>query len=192
MKKDRRMRPVGRSGGAMKLIVKVDPKRSNDPAKHVTRVLRGVGAGGRVDEVFPGLRSGSSAGLVAVTLRDAPNTTARRATLKALRDDKAISYVNTPKARHPVRSINAGMSISAGTVGPVMEREGRMTGTKKALKKKAAKRSMVQKRTAKKASLHTRAARDPYVGPSSKRIEQSLDKGTTVSLAKFRGIIDWS
>lgn len=85
----------------MKLIIKVDPKRSKDPAKHVSKVLRGAGEGGRVEEVFPGLRRGSSAGLVAVTLPDAPDTKARRATLKALRDDKAISYVDTPKTRRP-------------------------------------------------------------------------------------------
>jgi hypothetical protein len=83
----------------VKLIVKVDPKRSKDPAKHVSKVLRGAGERGRVEEVFPGLRSGSSAGLVAVTLPDAPDKKARRAALKALRDDAAISYVDTPKTR---------------------------------------------------------------------------------------------
>jgi hypothetical protein len=86
----------------VKLIVKVDPKRSTNPAKHVTKLLRGTGQRGRVEEVFPGLRSGSSAGLVAVTLPDAPDTKGRRATLKALRDDEAISYVNTPKTRRPL------------------------------------------------------------------------------------------
>lgn len=85
----------------MKLIVKVDLKRSNDPAKHVSNVLRGAGEGGRVEEVFPGLRSGSSAGLVTVMLADAPDTKTRRATLKALREDEAISYVDTPKTRRP-------------------------------------------------------------------------------------------
>lgn len=85
----------------MKLIVKVDPKRSKDPAKHVSKVLRGVGADGRVEEVFPGLRSGSSAGLVTVTLPDGRATKTRRATLKALREDEAISYVDTQKTRRP-------------------------------------------------------------------------------------------
>ena len=83
----------------MKLIVKVDPKRSKSPARHVSNVLRGAGEGGRVEEVFPGLRNGSSAGLVTITLPDAPDTKARRATLKALREDEAISYVDTPKTR---------------------------------------------------------------------------------------------
>lgn len=40
--------------------------------------------------------------------------------------------------------------------------------------------------------MQKRAARDPYRGPSSKQIEQSFDKGTTVPLDSFRGIIDWS
>jgi hypothetical protein len=84
---------------AVKLIVKVDTTRSKDPAKHVSKVLRGAGEGGHVEEVFPGLRDGSSAGLVTVTLPDAPDTKTRRATLKALRDDEAISYVDTPKPR---------------------------------------------------------------------------------------------
>ena len=83
----------------VKLIVKVDPKRSKDPAKHVSKVLRNAGEGGQVEEIFPGLRSGSSAGLVAVTLPDAKS---RRATLKALREDDAISYVDTPKTRRPL------------------------------------------------------------------------------------------
>lgn len=83
----------------MKLIVKVDPKRSKDPAKHVSKVLRNAGEGGHVEEIFPGLRSGSSAGLVAVTL---PDEKSRRATLKALREDDAISYVDTPKTRRPL------------------------------------------------------------------------------------------
>jgi hypothetical protein len=85
----------------VKLIVKVDTKRSKDPAKHVSKVLRDAGEGGRVEEVFPGVRSGASAGLVAVTLPDAPDPKSRRATLKALRDDEAISYVDTPKTRRP-------------------------------------------------------------------------------------------
>ena len=86
----------------MKLIVKVDPKRSKDPAGHVSNVLRGVVKGGRVEEVFPGLRNGASAGLVAVTLPGTADTRTQRATLKALREDDAISYVDTPKTRRPL------------------------------------------------------------------------------------------
>jgi hypothetical protein len=86
----------------VKLIVKVDPKRAKDPAKYVTKVLREVGEDGIVEEVFPGVRTGSSAGLVTVTLPDAPDAKSRRATLRALRSDVAIAYVNTPKPRRPL------------------------------------------------------------------------------------------
>ena len=65
-------------------------------------MLRDAGEGGRVEEVFPGLADGSSAGLVSVQLPDAPDAKARRATLKALRDDEAIAYVDTPKTRRPL------------------------------------------------------------------------------------------
>lgn len=68
-----------------------------------------------------------------------------------------------------------------------------MAGSKKVARKKlSARRSATHKRTPKKASLQKRAARDPYVGPSSKRIEQSFDEGTSVTLDSFRSIIDWS
>jgi hypothetical protein len=68
-----------------------------------------------------------------------------------------------------------------------------MAGPKKAAAKtSSAKQSTAQKTTAKRASLQKRAARDPYRGPSSKQIEKSLDKGTTVTLDSFRNIIDWS
>ena len=62
--------------------------------------------------------------------------------------------------------------------------------------KKHAKKKASAKRSARKplpsAAMQKRAARDPYRGPSSKQIEQSFDKGTTVPLDSFRGIIDWS
>ncbi len=58
----------------------------------MSKVLRGAGEKCRVEEVFPGLRDGSSAGLVSVTLPDEPDKKVRRAALKALRDDEAISY----------------------------------------------------------------------------------------------------
>ncbi|MEO8576431.1 MAG: hypothetical protein ABI556_07020 [Gemmatimonadales bacterium] len=83
----------------MKLVVKVDTKLAKQPAEHVSKVLHTTGEAGSVDEVFPGLRSGSSAGLVTVTLPDSSDAKVRRATLKALRDDEAISYVDTPKPR---------------------------------------------------------------------------------------------
>jgi hypothetical protein len=75
----------------VKLIVKVDPKRSKDPAKHVTKVLRDVGESGSVEEVFPGLRTGSSAGLVMVTLPGVPDTKTRRATFKAATTKRSLT-----------------------------------------------------------------------------------------------------
>jgi hypothetical protein len=61
-----------------------------------------AGQDGRVEEVFPGLRSGSSAGLVSVNLSDAADPKSRRAVVKALRDDEAIAYVNPPRPRRPL------------------------------------------------------------------------------------------
>ena len=83
----------------MKLIVKVDVARSKDPAAHVRTVLRAAGSDGQVEEVFPDLRSGSSAGLVSVTLAGARAPASTEATIRALRDDAAIEYVETPKTR---------------------------------------------------------------------------------------------
>jgi hypothetical protein len=83
----------------VKLIVKVDPARAKDPAKHVSKVLRGCGTGGTVEEVFPGVRTGASAGLVSVDLEDRKDAKTAKATVKALRDDDAIAYVETPKPR---------------------------------------------------------------------------------------------
>jgi hypothetical protein len=68
-----------------------------------------------------------------------------------------------------------------------------MAGPKKAASKKApAKRSAAPTQAVKQETLLKRAARDPYRGPSSKQIEKSFDKGTTVTLDSFRNIIDWS
>ena len=96
---------IGKDGDGsapMKLIVKVDPKLSKEPAKHVSRVLKSAGGRGRGDELFPGLATGSSAGLVSVTLPDDEVPKGNRAVLKALRDDEAIRYVETPKPRRPL------------------------------------------------------------------------------------------
>jgi len=83
----------------MKLVVKVDPKCAPDPVAHVRELLRKAGDSGDVEEVFPDLREGSSAGLVTVTFPDSHDSKARQATLKVLRDDEAVAYVETPKAR---------------------------------------------------------------------------------------------
>jgi len=59
-------------------------------------------------------------------------------------------------------------------------------------KKRAKKKASAKPKRATPGAMQKRAARDPYRGPSSKQIEQSFDKGTTVPLDSFRGIIDWS
>lgn len=79
--------------------MKVDPARAKDPARHVSKVLKGCGSDGTVEEVFPGLRQGASAGLVSVDLAGPPSTRTAKATVKALQDDEAIAYVQTPKPR---------------------------------------------------------------------------------------------
>jgi len=66
-----------------------------------------------------------------------------------------------------------------------------MAAPKKHAKKKASAKRSVRKRVT-SASMQKQAARDPNRGPSSKQIEQSFDKGTTVPLDSFRDIIDWS
>ena len=83
----------------MKLIVKVDLARAQDPVGHVRGLLRAIGAAGRVEEVFPDLRSGSSAGLVSVSLPDARGESSAETIVKALRADAAIAYVETQKTR---------------------------------------------------------------------------------------------
>lgn len=68
-----------------------------------------------------------------------------------------------------------------------------MAGPKKGgVRKKASPKRSARKRATGTALLQKRAARDPYRGPSSKQIEQSFDKGTSVTLDNFRSIIDWS
>jgi hypothetical protein len=67
-----------------------------------------------------------------------------------------------------------------------------MAGPKKGARQKASRKRSAKKRATGTAALQKRAARDPYRGPSSKQIEKSFDKGTSVTLDNFRDIIDWS
>lgn len=91
------------AGPTVALIVKVDTSGATNPAAHVRRILDAadipdVG----VEELFPGLRTGSSAGLVSVTLRrDQPE--AQEAATAALRNAARIVYVEEPKHRTPRR-----------------------------------------------------------------------------------------
>ena len=84
----------------MEIIVKVDPARAGEPAEHVREVVGATQPGlVEVEEVFPGLRSGRSAGLVSLTLPDQLASSAREAVLAALRSDAAVEYVEAPKPR---------------------------------------------------------------------------------------------
>jgi hypothetical protein len=86
----------------VELIVKVDPAKAKDPAAHVRRVLASAGiADARAEEVFPGLRTGESAGLVSIAVPAAIPETQRLA-VQALKDDTAIRYVQEPKRRKPL------------------------------------------------------------------------------------------
>ena len=86
----------------MELIVKVDVARAKDPAAHVVRLLKGVAPSATAEEVFPGLRTGASAGLVAVRLPGAAGAKLQHACREALEGDKAIAYVDEPKRRRPL------------------------------------------------------------------------------------------
>jgi len=88
----------------VEIIVKVDTKRTKDPVAHVRRVLGAV-AGSRaatVEEVFPDLRTGESAGLLSVQLPCEPGSKAHRLSVRALRDDETVVYVEEPKRRRPL------------------------------------------------------------------------------------------
>lgn len=85
----------------MELIVKVDLARATDPVKHVTRVLEAVAPSATAEEVFPGLRTGASAGLVTVHLPGTAGSKAHRASVAALNGDAAVAYVDEPKRRRP-------------------------------------------------------------------------------------------
>jgi hypothetical protein len=87
----------------LEIIVKVDARKVSEPAAHVGRaVARAVaGAGIEIEEVFPGLRTGRSAGLVSLRLPDGLAAPARESLIEALREDEAVEYVETPKPRRP-------------------------------------------------------------------------------------------
>jgi hypothetical protein len=86
----------------VELIVKVDPTRAADPVAHVRGLIapaRPPAPDAEVEEVFPGLRTGRSAGLVSVRLACAPGSKSHRDSLAALRADDAVSYVEEPRPR---------------------------------------------------------------------------------------------
>lgn len=86
--------------------MKVDVARATDPVAHVRRILRGIAESSdiRVEEIFPALRAGHSAGLMTVHLPHAAGSPEHEASIKALEGDDAVVYVQEPKRRrHRVR-----------------------------------------------------------------------------------------
>jgi hypothetical protein len=87
----------------VEIVIKVNRQRVKDPAAHVTTIVRRAGARcaprARAEEIFPGLESGHSAGLVSLELPDdvAPEDSDR--ILQALRNDDSIEYANRPAPR---------------------------------------------------------------------------------------------
>jgi subtilisin family serine protease len=77
--------------------------RANDLV-YVREVLGAVRdlASASVEEVVPGVRSGSSAGLLCVRLNCEPGSKAHRSSARALRGDGAVVYVEEPKPRRPL------------------------------------------------------------------------------------------
>lgn len=86
---------------ASEIVVKVDVRRVDDPAAHVASMLGRVAPGATAEEVFPGLRDGASAGLVTVRFTHAVDTASRRACLRALSADPAVTSAHEPKRRRP-------------------------------------------------------------------------------------------
>ena len=89
----------------MEIVVKVDRSRINDPARHVTKIVRrarGARAlSARAEEIFPDVQVGHSAGLVSLELPDDVTIDDSERILKALRDDDSIEYANCPARRSP-------------------------------------------------------------------------------------------
>lgn len=87
----------------MEIVVKVDRSRINDPAGHVTKIVRRArgprALSARAEEIFPGVHVGHSAGLVSLELPDDVTTDDSERILKALRDDESIEYANRPSRR---------------------------------------------------------------------------------------------
>lgn len=86
----------------MQITVKVKAGSTNPKAAvrgAITRARPKVGEASKVEEVFPGQRTGRRAGMVTVTLAaDLPDDD-REAVLGALRDDADIEYAEPVSAR---------------------------------------------------------------------------------------------
>jgi hypothetical protein len=87
----------------VEIIVKVKAIQVSDPAAHVARLVRGTetitAQRIAVEEVFPGLRTGHSAGMVSLVVPDdLPGGDLQRI-LHALRSDRLVEYAEKPSPR---------------------------------------------------------------------------------------------
>jgi hypothetical protein len=83
------------------LVAKVDVRRVSDPAAYVRDLLTAAHVEPlAVEEVFPGLATGHSAGLVTVTLG---RTAGAAAAIKVLEGDISIVHAGKPAVRRPKR-----------------------------------------------------------------------------------------
>jgi hypothetical protein len=87
----------------VEIIVKVKARQVRDPAAHVAGVVRGTEtiAAPRVEveEVFPGLRTGHSAGMVTLVLPNDLRAQDLERIMRALRDDLLVEYAEPPSPR---------------------------------------------------------------------------------------------
>jgi len=87
----------------MEIVVKVDRSRIKDPADHVKKIVRRARGLRRMapqaEEVFPGLDTGRSAGLVSLQLPDDITPADGETILQALRNDASVEYANRPPGR---------------------------------------------------------------------------------------------
>jgi len=89
----------------MDITVKVDPVRQKDPAKAVRHALAelrpDLSRSAAVEEVFPGVTSGSRAGMVVVHLRGEISPEEYEALVKGLRERDEVIYA---ESAHPRKS----------------------------------------------------------------------------------------
>jgi beta-phosphoglucomutase-like phosphatase (HAD superfamily) len=81
----------------MKITVKVNPRGRKAPASVVRNRLKNMRSTPKVEEVFPGLRSGRRAGMVTVDVSDEDS----EHVLQELRADDAIEYAESTTQRKP-------------------------------------------------------------------------------------------
>ena len=87
----------------MKITVKVNPRGGKAPASVVRNLLKNLRSTPKVEEVFPGLRSGRRAGMVTVDVSDEES----EHVLHELRADAAIAYAEPARKKKPKRKADS-------------------------------------------------------------------------------------